>query len=146
MTRKNLSEQIKEMPHENVMNAVWANLKGERLTYPGIDNFIGIGKMQWIMIDIHYSDYKFTESEYHEIAKFSAQKWPEEMLRVHTDKLSAEHFYDVMSIALIFCKDEKAKNNIQRKVMGYFERHKSVTPTFTERNLIYNIMQDRQKS
>lgn len=146
MTRKSLSEQIKEMPHENVMKAVWSNLKGEKLTYPGIDNFIGIDKMQWIMIGIHHSDYKFTESEYYEIAKFSAQKWPEEMLRVHTDKLSAEHFYDVMSIALIFCKDKGAKNNIQRKVIEYFEGHKSITPTFTERNLIYNIMQDRQKS
>ena len=146
MTRKNLSEQIREMPHENVMKAMWANLKGERLTYPGIDNFIGIGKMQWIMIDIHYSDYKFTEPEYYEIAKFAAQKWPDEMSRVHADKLSAEHFYDVMSIALLFCEDKGEKNNIQRKVMEYFEEHKSIVPTFTARNLIYNIMQDRQKS
>ena len=145
MTRKNLSEQIRETPHENVMKAIWANLKGERLTYPGIDNFIGIGKMQWIMIDIHYGDYKLSEPEYFEIAKFAAQKWPDEISRVHADKLSAEHFYSVMSIALLFC-EENTKNNIQRKVMEYFEEHKSIMPTFTARNLIYNIMQDRQKS
>ena len=70
MTR-NLSNEIRNMPHENVMKAMWANLKGEKLTYPGIDNFIGWALMQWIMIDIHYDDYKLSEPEYFEIAKMA---------------------------------------------------------------------------
>ena len=118
-SKQSISEQIKQMPHENVMKAVWANLKGEKLTYPGIDNFIGIARMQWVMIDIHYDDYNFTEKEYFEIAKFAMNKWPQEARRVHADKLSAGHFYSVMSIALAVCRDEKKKRYIQKRINEY---------------------------
>jgi hypothetical protein len=97
-SKQSISEQIKQMPHENVMKAVWANLKGEKLTYPGIDNLIGIARMQWVMIDIHYDDYNFTEKEYFEIAKFAMNKWPQEARRVHADKLTPEHYYEVCKI------------------------------------------------
>ena len=138
MTR-NLSNEIKNMPHENVMKAMWANLKGEKLTYPGIDNFIGWGLMQWIMIDIHYGDYKLSEPEYFEIAKFAAQKWPHEILRVHADKLSVEHFYNVMTIAFKASKDEITKNNIRKKMAEYLENVKSTMPAFANKNAVYNM-------
>lgn len=136
---KNLSNEIKNMPHENVMKAIWANLKGEKLTYPGIDNFIGIALMQWIMIDIHYDDYKLTEPEYFEIAKFAAQKWPHEILRVHADKLSVEHFFNVMSIAFNTSKDEKIKNNIRRKMVEYFENFGALMTAFANGNTVYRM-------
>ncbi len=138
MTR-NLSNEIKNMPHENVMKAMWANLKGEKLTYPGIDNFIGWGLMQWIMIDIHYGDYKLSEPEYFEIAKFAAQKWPHEILRVHADKLSVEHFYNVMTIAFKASKDEITKNNIRKRMNEYLENVKSTMPAFANKNAVYNM-------
>ena len=136
---KNLSNEIKNMPHENVMKAIWDNLKGERLTYPGIDNFIGIGLWQWIMIDVHYDDYKLTEQEYFEIAKFVAQKWPYEILRVHDDKLSAEHFYNVMTIAFKASKDELSQNNIRRRMAKYLENVKTTVSAFADKNTVYNI-------
>lgn len=136
---KNLSNEIKNMPHENVMKAIWANLKGEKLTYPGIDNFIGITLMQWIMIDIHYDDYKLTEPEYFEIAKFAAQKWPHEILRVHADKLSVEHFFNVMSIAFDASKDEKIKNNIRRKMSEHLENFRTLMTSFANGNTVYRM-------
>ena len=138
MTR-NLSNEIRNMPHENVMKAIWANLKGERLTYPGIDNFIGIGLLQWVMIDIHYGDYKLSESEYFEIANFAAQKWPHEALRVHADKLSAEHFYNVMSVAFKASKDEISKNNIRKKMDEYLENVKGTVLAFGKGNAVYSM-------
>ena len=138
MTR-NLSNEIRNMPHENVMKAVWANLKGEKLTYPGIDNFIGCALMQWTMIDIHYDDYKLSEPEYFEIAKFAAQKWPHEISRVHADKLSVEHFYNVMSIAFNASKDEKSKNNIRKKMDEYFVNFKGMKLAFGKENTVYNM-------
>ena len=128
------------MPHENVMKAMWANLKGEKLTYPGIDKFIGVALMQWIMIDIHYDDYKLSEPEYFEIAKFAAQKWPHEILRVHADKLSVEHFYNVMSIAFNASKDEKSKNNIRKKMDEYFVNFKGMKLAFGKENTVYSMV------
>ena len=136
---KNLSNEIRNMPHENVMKAIWDNLKGEKLTYPGIDNFIGIGLMQWIMIDIHYGDYKLSEPEYFEIAKFAAQKWPYEALRVHADKLSVEHFYNVMSVAFKASKDEISKNNIRKKMDEYLENVKGAILAFGKENTVYSM-------
>ncbi len=124
--RQNMSEQIKKLPHENVMKAVWANLKGEKLTYPGIDNFIGIARLQWVMIDAHYNDYLFTEPEYFKIARFAANKWPEEIHRVHADKLSAEHFNEVVSTALRACYGDEKK----QQLIKHFEKSKSVMPMF----------------
>jgi hypothetical protein len=138
MTR-NLSQEIRNTPHEKVMTALWANLKDEKLTYPGIDNFIGWGLMQWIMIDIHYGDYKLTEPEYFEIAKFAAQKWPHEILRVHDDKLSVEHFYNVMTVAFKASKDDITKNNIRRRMEKYLENVKSTMPAFANRTPVYNM-------
>lgn len=124
MVTQNLSAEIKSMPHEKCLKAVWANLKGEKLTqYAGIDSFIGFALQQWIMIDVHYDDYNFTEQEYFEIAKFAAKKWPNEVLRVHADKLSLEHFYDVMWTALKATDDKKLQDSIGKKVTDCFYKH-----------------------
>ena len=132
MTTQNLSAEIKNMPHENVMKAVWANLKGEPLTgYAGIDSFIGFALQQWIMIDVHYDDYNFSEQEYFEIAKFAAEKWPNEVRRIHEDKLSAAYFYDVMWTALKVIEDKPTKTAedkqiieiIGSRVVDYFRKH-----------------------
>ena len=121
---QNISEQIKKLPHENVMKAVWANLKGEKLTYPGIDNFIGIAGMQWMMIDIHYDDYNFTEPEYFKIARFAAHKWPEQIHRIHADKLYVEHFNEVISTALRACYGDEKK----QQLIKHFEKSKVGMP------------------
>lgn len=52
----------------------------------------------WMMIYLHYDDYKFSEQDYYEIARFAIDLYPDQMDRVLVDKLTPNHYYEICDV------------------------------------------------